>query len=561
MEPTPRRERSSSSTRRLLRYAPFIAIAVAVVAVFLVFGNRGDDSGSDGKTTPTRSGPVVLTPANRDSVDWGPTCDVPRGTLAVPLTYAPPCVKPFTGDNGGATAPGVTGDTITIALYQAQPDVVQQAFFQQSGSDESLATEAATVQQYVAFFEAHYQTYGRHVKIVTVKASGAPDDEEAAKADAIKVATEVKAFASWGGPGETSAYAEELAARGVMCLGDCMLAATDSFVRANHDSVWLTFASIEQLGEHWAQFITRELVGRTAQYAGPELADDKRVFGVVRFDESFAGLDQAGSSFVKRLEAKHVQVAAEVPYQLDLSKAQENARNMIAKLKAAKVTTVILAGDPVTPQSLTREATAQHYFPEWVLLGAAYTDTSLFGRTYDQEQWKHAFGVSSLPVPVTPSADQLYEILVWQSGKPPAAKTFKVLVQAPLIFYTGLQLAGPDLTPATFREGLFRYPSGPTNPTDIHLSWGEHDIWPTTDLFGTDDATLIWWNPDASGLDEVGNPGKGMWEYAAGGRRYLPGQWPAGEPAVFDPATSVTSFATVPPAARPPSYPSPAAGG
>jgi hypothetical protein len=437
--------------------------------------------------------------------------------------------------------------------------VLEQTFFQQSGSDESLAAEAETVQQYVDFFEAHYETYGRHVKIVPVKASGAPDDEEAAKADAIKVAEDVKAFASWGGPGQTGAYAEELAARGVMCLGDCMLAATDKFVSGTQDSVWLTFASVDQLSEHWAQFITRELVGRKATNAGEaDLQGRTRVLGIVRFDESFAGLDQAGASFVKRLRAKGVEIAAEAPYELDLAKAQENARNVIAKLKAAKVTTVIFAGDPVTPQSLTQEATAQKYFPEWVLLGAAYTDTSLFGRTYDQAQWKHAFGVSSLPVPLTPSADQLYDILVWQSGEAPAAKTFKVLVQAPLIFYTGLHLAGPHLTPETFRAGLFRFPSGRTNPTDIHLSWGDHGIWPRTDLFGTDDTTLIWWNPDATGLDEVGNAGKGMWEYSARGRRYLPGQWPKGAPDVFDPQSSVTSYESPPPAARPPSYPSPA---
>jgi hypothetical protein len=546
--------------------AGVVAVIAIVVVVLLVAGGGDDDSSSTSSTTSgsaAGNAPVVLTDANRDSVEWGPQCDVPRGTVAVPLTYAPPCVEPFAdgADNGGATSPGVTSDTITVALYQAQPDILEQTFFEQSGSDESLATEAETVQQYVDFFEAHYETYGRHVRIVPVKASGAPDDEEAAKADAIRVAEEVKAFASWGGPGQTAAYAEELAARGVMCLGDCMIAATDEFVRERNDTVWLTFASVDQLSEHWARFITRELVGRKATHAGDEaMHDQTRVFGVVRFDESFAGLDQAGADFVRRLRDRGVKIAADSPYELDLARAQENARNVIAKLKSAKVTTVVFAGDPVTPQSLTQEATAQDYFPEWVVLGAAYTDTSLFGRTYDQRQWRNAFGVSSLPVPLAPEQDQLAQVLVWQSGRPPAAKTFKVLVQAPLIFYTGLHLAGPDLTPASFRAGLFRFPSGRTNPTDIHLSWGDHGIWPTTDLFGTDDATLIWWNPDATGLDEVGNEGRGRWEYSREGRRYLPDQWPEGPPDVFDPATSVTSYDEPPPGARPPSYPSPASG-
>ena len=145
-----------------------------------------------------------------------------------------------------------------------------------------------------------------------MKASGAPDDENAARADAIKVATEIKAFASWGGPSETSAYADELAARGVLCVGDCLLAATDQYVKDSKDHVWLTFPSIEQLSEHWSQFLTAELVGRNAEFAGdPALQHRKRVFGVVRFDESFAGLDQAGASFVKQLRRRGVPLGAE----------------------------------------------------------------------------------------------------------------------------------------------------------------------------------------------------------------------------------------------------------
>ena len=88
---------------------------------------------------------------------WRCRADTPR-----------PASQPWKGgDNGGATAPGVTKDTITIALYQAQPDLLQQAFFEQSGSDESLAKERETTQEYVDYFSAHYELYGRKVKLVT----------------------------------------------------------------------------------------------------------------------------------------------------------------------------------------------------------------------------------------------------------------------------------------------------------------------------------------------------------------------------------------------------------
>ncbi|MEY4247058.1 MAG: hypothetical protein RIS69_605, partial [Actinomycetota bacterium] len=41
-------------------------------------------------------------------------CDAEKGTIAVPDYFAPACMAPFTGDNGGATATGVTADEITI---------------------------------------------------------------------------------------------------------------------------------------------------------------------------------------------------------------------------------------------------------------------------------------------------------------------------------------------------------------------------------------------------------------------------------------------------------------
>ncbi len=563
MEPTARTPQSSPGPLR--RYLPFIAGLVAIAIVVVAVNLTGDDTTSE-PSTPTRGpaagsrrGPVTLDDANRGSMKWGPNCDTARGTVAVPLTFAPPCVEPFTGTNGGATSPGLTAETIRVALYQAQPDILQNVALQRSGSDESLANEATTVAQYIDFFEAHYETYGRKVELIVVKASGAPDDDAAGRADAIKVASEIKAFASFGGPGQTESYAQELAARHVLCLGDCMLASSQSFVDQRAPYVWLTLPAVDQSAVHWSNFIARQLNGRPAKFAGDAaMVARRRVFGLVRFDESFAGFQKAGKEFVKLLQHDGVNLAAEVPYELDLAKTQENARNTIAKLKAANVTTVMFAGDPLTPSSLTTEATAQNYFPEWVILGAAYSDTSLFGRTYDPKQWKHAFGVSSLYVPTPQPLDQYSEIIRWQSGNPPAAKTYKLLVQAPLIFYTALHLAGPNLTPETFRDALFRFPSAATQPSQIHLSWGDHGIWPTTDYFGADDATVIWWNPEASGIDEVGNQGIGMWEFAEAGKRYLPTEWPNTPPKLFDAETSVTAFATFPKGQGPPSYPSPA---
>jgi hypothetical protein len=60
----------------------------------------------------------------------------------------------------------------------------------------------------------------------------------------------------------------------------------------------------------------------------------------------------------------------------------------------------------------------------------------------------------------------------------------------------------------------------------------------------------VWWDPKATGPDELGRDGTGMYAYVDEGRRYLPGQWPKTEPNVFDRKGAVTLFDEAPPAAR-----------
>ena len=557
------RTRRASPGAVARRYIPAVAALVVVVLV-AAFAGGGGGAPSAQPRTAGRALPLTFDEAHAQgkAVRWGPHCDTTTGKVAVPLWYAPPCVEPWKGaDNGGATASGVTKDEIVVAIYQAQPSLLEQTFLARSGSDASLATEFETNQQYRKFFESNYEMYGRRVRLVPIRGSGPPDDDVAAKADAIRVATEIGAFASFGGPSQTTAYADELAARNVLCVGDCTTAAPESFLRSRSPYVWPTLASPDQAAEHWADFVGKELAHRRASHAGEaSLRHRMRRFGIVRYDDAPGTFNRSFARFSALLRRQGVRIATEVPYQLDLAAAQESARATIAALREARVTSVILAGDPVFPTFLTREATAQGYFPEWVVMGYAYTDTAVFGRQYDQRQWKHAFGVSLLPVRQADDIDQLAQIIVWQTGQPPAASTFRILVQAQLIFFTGVHLAGPGLTPETFRAGLFRFPADrPVRPPFLHLSWGRHRIWPSVDLTASDDATVIFWDPNARGADEVGNTGRGLWRYALGGRRYLPGHWPDGEVGLFDRVRSVTILRVLPPEDQPPAYPSPAA--
>ena len=199
---------------------------------------------------------------------------------------------------------------------------------------------------------------------------------------------------------------------------------------------------------------------RKASYAGDKkLTAKRRTFGVVHYDDDAGTFRQSVADFKDLLAGYRVKTATTVPYSLDLATAEEDAVFVVTKLQTSGVTTVLLAVDPVFPTFLTQEATNQGYFPEWVVLGYVFTDTAVFGRQYDQKQWAHAFGVSLLPTRTADDVDEFATILEWQTGKPPAAKTFRELVQAPLIFFTGVHLAGPRLTARTFRAGVDRFPA------------------------------------------------------------------------------------------------------
>jgi hypothetical protein len=285
------------------------------------------------------------------------------------------------------------------------------------------------------------------------------------------------------------------------------------------------------------------------------------VYGILHYntpDGQYTGLFNSLKSGLKKYG---ITAKADQSFFLDLSRAQEIARTVITKLKDAGVTTVIYTGDPVMPGSFTKEATAQDWHPEWVIGPTVLADTAIFARTFDQDQWAHAFGVALTPGRVPQDINRSYYLYRWFHGSPPPNNTYGVINPSVLEFARGVMMAGPKLTPKTFRDGLFRYPPSGGDPINPQQSWGKHGVWPGTDLYGTDDAGMLWWDPSAVGEDEVGQVGNGEYRYADGGKRYVRGKFPRkGEGGLFDTASSVTIFEQIPPESAPDYPPPPATG-
>ncbi|MGZ8752632.1 MAG: hypothetical protein ACXW1S_06590 [Acidimicrobiia bacterium] len=548
------------------RYAPLVAI-VTVVAIAIGVAVVARGGGSDGEPAATNgsgntgTGPLMFAEAQRegraDTVEWGPDCDTTVGRVKLPTIYAPPCVEPFSADNGGATAPGVTADTITVAVYQPAADDIASSLIKGAGVDDDPAEVEATRQGLVDVFASVTETSGRKVKLVTVEASGAGSDDAAARADAIRVATDIKPFMALGGPTQSSAYGEELVSRGIVCLGGCSGPVNDSFVRDNAPYVWTT-GSGPSGAANGADWLSKRVAGRKAEFAGsPDIREKTRRFALVNYDTPEGDFKESVDAFRAELEQRDVELSANVTYFLDTNKFQESARTMIAKLREAKVTTVIFAGDPLTPIYLTKEATAQGWFPEWIPTGTLLDDTNFFARQYDDQQWNHAFGAVTGPVRVPQEVYDGYAIWEWAYGGPPPATSTAVLIAGAVHqIMTGIHLAGPDLTAESFRDGLFRFPPAGGGPTQPRVSWGYHGS-KEADYSPFDDATEIWFDVDATGKDEIGIPGTGLYRWSDGGKRYRPGTWPDTPTSAFREAGSVTEFAERPPEDRAPEYPPP----
>ncbi|MDA8367578.1 MAG: ABC transporter substrate-binding protein [Actinomycetota bacterium] len=495
--------------------------------------------------------------------DWGPGCDTSTGRLKMPMVGAPPCVALSNKPNGGATWSGVTGSTITVVYYVPAPGGLTTSL---AGATDSTQAQLATVQAFTAMLNRIVPLDGRKVVVVPFQATGGSDDPVAGRADAISVAQDLHAFASLGGPQQTSAYEDELARLHVLCLA-CGLSVPYSGYQQDAPYLWGALPSPDTLLTDALQLVVSQLVGKDAIYAGESaMRHRKRTFAMVHYDQNPPIYGALNQKLTREFAATKLRLVDNESYLLDLPELPQEAATIAAHLKASNATTVIFAGDPIMPIYLTKAAAAIGYYPEWVITGTVLTDTTTLGRLYDQQEWAHAFGISTLPVPLPPAQAQARTLYEWYYGKAPAAaKTVSLILEPIELLFVGAELAGPDLTPTTFQQGLFHMPPTGGGPTDPRIGFGPNGPPPLPAYSSPADFTLIWWDPTATGVNEEGAYGTGMYRYVDGGRRYPAGKPVGGTVHFFARAGSVTGYAEPPPGSRPPSYPpwpgSPTAGG
>jgi hypothetical protein len=134
----------------------------------------------------------------------------------------------------------------------------------------------------------------------------------------------------------------------------------------------------------------------------------------------------------------------------------------LARMRQDGVTSVMCMGVFGTCIVSEKIATNIPYFPEWLSTSFSFLEADLTMKALPQEQRANTFGISQMPKQVIPQLDPWYQAM--QEGDPGAPVTLdsgavgllRLKYWALLLMASGIQMAGPKLTPQSFADGLWK---------------------------------------------------------------------------------------------------------
>jgi hypothetical protein len=494
-------------------------------------GGNGSTGGGGGSSNAPSGGSTVAFGKGKDCTAKGQQIGF--------SAYMPPCVQWTGTNNGGATARGVSGNSITVVSWLGQEDPATRQALTAASLNDQPETVTRAYNALFKYSNAYYQTYGREVKIVQMNASGPSADDSAMKADAVKIADELHAFAVFVGnalaPIPTS-LARELAQRQVICI--CTTSLSSAFYNELPNTIFSSLPTIDEYAQQSAEYVGKKLKGKTAEFAGVDQRSKQRVFCLMYLNGAGTTVDPEGERMRKIFDAEFakygVQFKKEIAYLYDPGSNQNDVTAMMTSFKNAGCTTLVPLVDPIEPILITKEATKQAYFPEWLIVGTGLSDTTTIARFYDQQQWAHAFGISPLWVTwdrVQNSPGYLeYHDAVPGSRDGDEGTLINIYRASVQTIFRGIHMAGPTLNNQTFAAGQYAIPAlggTPANPLVFMTKQYPTEV---------KDFSEIWYDPNQVGPDERSKQGPGMITRADGGKRYRVGEWKTGNPSRTNPA-------------------------
>ena len=472
-------------------YLPLLIGAAVIVAMVLVVPSEvpGNGTATAGTVPDIADDGAIGTPASGWGESVTPCADQPQQAES---GYAPPCFA-FTGDNGGATSPGVTADTIDVTYrYLADNHLLATlGALANLQLDEDAEDLYRTTEGLVEYFNQNFQFYGRRINLDRYAGNGSALTElsgggrEDAVNDALTVADR-DTFADIGsGLATGQIYAESLAAEGIISFGAGYLSREWFDLQGPH--AWSLFPDCTRVAEVNSQVGIEVLLRETAIMAGGDLAGLPRRLGIIYPDsaEYTRCAEHAIAAFEEAGIETHVQ-----NYTLNLGQTAAVAPSILAQLRDNDITSVACACDPLMQRDLANLAEQQGYEPEWLIQGVGYIDLDLVGQLMafgSGDQWTRAFGGS--PTGAQPPWTTSEGYLAYRSVRADEpSKVVDVIYGQLYRLAIGIQMAGPDLTPENFQTGMYNYPGGTGDLGAWDFAPGNHT--------GVIDARMVMWRPD-----------------------------------------------------------------
>lgn len=435
---------------------------------------------------------------------------------------SPPCVPywPPDADNGGATSRGVTARDIRIAVPGG-------------GEAQNRALEL--------FFNKRFEFYGRNLVLVDTSADRKTEEPVQSQIAAARNAHAKEVFAStdyWYNGGVV--YNEELARLKIIGVSYQSIFSEDE-LEAFRPYIWqypmATDTQLAMLGE-W--MCARIAPGTTATHAGTGSQGLQRVFGLFVFEDYNAtadtrpledGFRRCGGRFVTRRVLRATD---------DDRTAFQNA---ILQFKNDGVTSVVAVSDSEILGNLMTYASAGAYQPEWITPTFTENEHVWMKRTYPSEQAQHQFGLHVEPMHRLVGDDPWIWAITssdtsfgWDRGGNESSYSrqafYHPLYRSLLLIASGIQMAGPRLTPESFERGLqaarFPNPDHPIAAGAVGFEGNTHSM--------TKDVAEWWWSSNVVGpYGPAGFKGQGAGTMCFAGRatRYRIGEIRSGPDPLF----------------------------
>ena len=506
-------------------------------------------SGSGSGAAP--GAPAQVPPGVADASPKACVGNPPRQTED-PL--APPCVSAYTGDNGGSTYQGVTGSEVRILFYF---DCCVQYAGTSQGDDTSptdtyydlLAQPQGTepvfvriLRGYQRYFNSRYQTYKRQLHFYVYYGSTGSDGNndptaEQRAADAEANYAKVKPFAVENfSTGNSQAYLKAMAQHGVLNYGYSALGTgvfaghPESYFQQFPGLIWDFLPSLEHQAQVVSSWICQKIVPNPVSFAGdPTMIGQPRKLAMLSTtDPLFPDIQRYAALIQQEVSACGGQFVAYGSFPnacCGISDDYQYSVQNEAQFKKNGATTVIWGGglentDPAA-------ATSIGYRPEWVLAGDRGLEGAGNAMADDQSQWADAWVVSNV-TKIGPYVTQpCYQSWASVDSSAPSPASFDVNLACTMYdeireLAIGIQISGPHLTPQNMDQGFHAIPHVASTDPTLPACYYE-----TSDYTCVKDGEAMWWDP--SGTPPNYNQ-KGCWRMAENGARYLPGQWPGGEP-------------------------------